>query len=64
MLIVFFGTVIMMFNSIVKINTAVFEGKVKLKYVLKHFGIMMLTFILAALVLILAAKFLPASLRF
>jgi hypothetical protein len=63
MLIVFFGTIIIGWNSVVKLNAAVFERKVTLRYVLKHLGIMVLT-IVAALLLLWSIQFLPKSLRF
>ena len=64
MLIVFFGCIIIGWNSIIKINVSVLEGRVRLKYILKHFGIIILVTIAAAAILLLAAKFLPASFRF
>jgi hypothetical protein len=63
MLIVFFGTAIIGWNSVVKLNVAVFQRKVTLRYVLKHLGIIVLT-VVAALVLLWSIQFLPKSLRF
>ena len=63
MIIVFIGGGIMLLNSAVKINVAVFERKLTGRYVLKHFGIMILTVIVAILIL-LSIQFLPKSLRF
>ena len=63
MLIVFFGTIIIGWNSVVKLNVAVLERKVTLKYVLKHLGIMVLTVIVALLVL-WSIHFLPKTLRY
>ena len=63
MLIVFFGTIIIGWNSVVKLNVAVFERKVTLRYVLKHLGIMVLT-VVTALLILWSIQFLPKSLRF
>jgi hypothetical protein len=63
MLIVFFGTIIITWNSVVKLRVAVFERKVTIRYVLKHLGIIVLTFIVAFLVL-WSIHFLPKALRF
>lgn len=63
MLIVFFGTIIITWNSVVKLKVAVFERKVTIRYVLKHLGIMVLTIIVAFLVL-WSIHFLPKALRF
>jgi len=63
MLIVFFGTIIITWNSVVKLRVTVFERKVTIRYVLKHLGIIVLTFIVAFLVL-WSIPFLPKALRF
>ena len=63
MLIVFFGFTIIGWNSVVRLNEAVFERKVTWKYVLKHIGIMVLVTVVAILIL-LSIRFLPKSLRF
>jgi hypothetical protein len=63
MLIVFFGTIIITWNSVVKLRVAVFERKVTIRYVLKHLGIMVLTFNVAFHVL-WSMHFLQKAIRF
>jgi hypothetical protein len=64
MLIVFFGTAIIWWNSVAKINAAVFEGKITARYVLKHIGIAILTALAAVLVLFVTTKFIPDNTSF
>ena len=64
MLIVFIGWIIIGMNSVIKINVAVLERKATLKYVLKHFGIIILITIAALLVLLIAPKILPPYFHF